>query len=243
MKKLFLTITLLMTSLTLQAASGFVVIASIDSTIPRGAVLEPAQAINLDAGAALTVISANGRVIQLKGPYEGTIDSDTNSGSTDILQSISSLVKYSKDEDLSLAGFRNISLNTESNLIEIWGVDIENSGQYCLQADLPLNLLWPAAFKGAIISLSNDKTLEQAKFRWATKQPHIAWPTGFKIDEDTTYTIKNNVAKESTQFSLKTLPADIESDMSRIVWMFENACQRQAIRLLKEIIRPPVTIK
>lgn len=243
MYKIIVTMTLLIVSLSLHAESGFVVISSIESDIPRGAMLERSRVIDLNSGAALTLISANGRVIQLKGPYKGAIDSDTETGGADILQSISSLVQYSKDEDLSLAAFRNISLNNQANLIAIWGIAIETSGQYCIREDLPLNLWWPGAFKGAVITLFNTKTLKQEKFRWTSKQQHIKWPSGFDIQEGTTYTIKNNVANQDSQFSLMKLPDGITGDMGKVVWMFENACQPQAIRLLKDLIRPPGSIK
>ena len=239
MRKLIVTITLLAISMSLHAESSFVVIASIENAIPKGAMLESSQVIDLSSGASLTLLSAKGKVMQLKGPYNGSVDSDVTDGDANILQSISKLVKYSENEDLSLAAFRNISSNVHSNSPEIWGVDINGSGQYCMREDTPLNLWWRDAFKGAVITLTNNKTLRQAKFRWATKKRHFEWPDGFDRHDGTTYTIKNNVATYETEFGLTTLPASITRDMDRIVWMFEHACQSQALRLLKEVIRPP----
>ena len=240
MRNLILTIALITLGLPLHADTGFVVIASIESAIPKGAMLERSQAIDLNSGASLTLLSAQGKVIQLKGPYNGTVDSDVSEGDVDILRSISKLVKYSKNEDLSLAAFRNISFNVRSNLPEIWGIDIDQPGQYCMREDIALNLWWPDAFKGAVITLTNNKTQQQKKFRWATKNRYFEWPVDFnKNHDDTTYTVKNNVANWETEFNLTTLPLTLARDMDRIVWMFENSCQSQALRLLKEVIRPP----
>jgi hypothetical protein len=239
MLKMLITITLLVISLSSQAESGFVVIASIESAIPKGAMLGRSQIIDLSSGASLTLLSAKGKIIQLKGPYTGSVDSDISEGDVDILRSISKLVRFSGNEDLSLAAFRNISSNDNSNFPEIWGVDIDASGQYCMRQELPLNLWWADAFKGAVMTLTNHKTLKQAKFRWPTKDQHTEWPADFVRQHDDSYSIKNNVANTETEFSLMTLPTAITGDMNRIVWMFEHDCQSQALRLLKEVIRPP----
>jgi hypothetical protein len=218
------------------AETGLVVITSTHSTIEKGAIIKPTQVIKLESGESLKLLSAAGKVYLLQGPYNGIVKPGTKSDNDSTLKSVSELLKNSKSTDFTLAIFRNASAATPEYRPDIWGVDIRESGKYCLRPDLPIYLWWPNATSGALITLTDTTNSRSVEMVWPTRQNHTKWPEVLTVNEMVVYSVENNKSTGGSEFEIQLLPANLKSEMEFVARMSDRSCMRQAKRLLGEII-------
>lgn len=236
MRRFVIAITFLLLSGSLNAETGLVVITAIHPTIVKGAIITATQTIKLKSGESLKLLSSTGGIIQLQGPYSGTIVFDAKASDSSVLESVSELVKGSKSTDFTLAIFRNSSVTTPTYRPDIWGVDIRKSGKYCLRPDFPVHLWWPQASQGELITLTDTTIPQSVEMEWPDRNNYATWPGMLALNKRSSYAVKNERAALSSEFEIQFLPADLEGDMAQIAWMSDHNCKNQATRLLGTIV-------
>ena len=114
-------------------AGELVVIASTDSEIGVGSVLDGARAIQLADGNSVTLVSSDGRTLKLRGPYLGRPDPLPDTGSSGLLDALSDIVKPTEN-DVSTAGIMRSSLYAPK---QPWVIDSGQSGAHCVLPGRP----------------------------------------------------------------------------------------------------------
>lgn len=236
MRKLILAAVLLSLIGPSNAGNGLIVISAVHSAIEKGAVIEPTQAINLKSGESLKLLSSSGGIIQLQGPYDGTIKFQPKTGDSSIIDSVSELVKKSKSTDFTLAVFRNLSVVAPSYRPDIWGVDIRKSGKYCLRQNQPVHLWWPQATQGALIILTDTTRSRSIEVEWTDRKNYTAWPQKLPVNRSVIYSAKDSQGRILSEFKLQMMPDDLAGEMAQIAWMSDQGCSKQAVRLLGTIV-------
>lgn len=236
MRKIVVATILLLSSVALGAENGLVVISSVHSTIKKGAIIKSTQAIELQSGESLKLLSSTGGIVQVQGPYSGAIAFESKASDGSVLKSVSELVKNSKSTDFTLATFRNSSVTTPTYRPDIWGIDIRKSGKYCLRPNLPIHLWWPQALPGDLIKLTDTTNSLSIEMEWPDQKKYTTWPEKLSVIDHVIYSVKNNQAALFSEFKIQLLPTDLTDDMEQIAWMSDHDCKKQAIRLLGTIV-------
>lgn len=210
-------------------AGQLVVITSKGSEIAVGAILDGAKPIELGAGAAVTLVSADGRTLKLKGPYSGAPDPSPRVDGTDLLDALSDIVKPA-DKDVSSAGIMRASIYAPK---DPWVIDSGRSGAQCAPAGRAAPL-WRAIAAGPA-SASLKAGARQAPVQWRDGSYTAPWPAEIPLRDGASYEIQFTMTKKTERLSLHLIPEDVEGDLSRAVWMQAKGCTSQAKALLAQL--------
>ncbi len=216
----------------LTAASGaarageLVVIASTDSEFGVGSVLDGARAIQLADGHSVTLVSSDGRTLKLQGPYSGRPDPLPDTGDSGLLAALSDIVKPT-EQNVSTAGIMRSSLYAPK---QPWVIDSGQSGAHCVLPGRP-TLLWrPIAIGSVAASLKAPDG--QAGVTWQEGSYTTPWPSELPLADGASYQLEFTFTGKSPLLSIHQVPGELDSDVSRAVWMHEQGCTVQARVLL-----------
>ncbi len=211
-------------------AGELVVIASTDSEIGIGSMLDGGQAIQVADGHSVTLISSDGRTLKLQGPYSGKPDPAPDTGGTGLLHALSDIVKPT-EKDVSTAGIMRSSLYAPK---QPWVIDSGQSGAHCVRPGHPALLWRPIAIGAASAALEADggQAGGQAGVTWQDGSYTAPWPAGLPLADGATYELEFAVSGKTRRLSIRQVPGDLNSDVSRAIWMHENGCTAQAKALL-----------
>ncbi len=214
-------------------AGELVVIASTDANIGVGSLLDGGRAIQVADGDAITLVSADGRTLKLQGPYSGRPDPAPDSagaGGSGLLDALSDIVKPTR-KDVSTAGIMRSSLYAPK---EPWVIDSGQSGVHCVLPGRPALLWRPIAVGAASATLKADagQSGGQAGVMWQDGSYTAPWPAGLAIADGATYQLEFAVTGTTRRLSIHRVPGELDSDVSRAVWMHEKGCTVQAKALL-----------
>jgi hypothetical protein len=211
-------------------AGELVVIASTDAEIGIGSLLDGSRAIQLAEGNSITLVSADGRTLKLRGPYLGRPDPVLSTGGNDLLEALSAIVKPT-ERDVSAAGIMRSSLYAPK---QPWVIDSGQSGAHCLLPGRPVLLWRPMAIGAASATLKADggQAPGQAGVTWRDGSYTAPWPAAVALADGATYRLEFAVTGTTRRLSIHQVPGALDSDVSRAVWMHENGCTAQARALL-----------
>ena len=211
-------------------AGELVVIASTDSEIGVGSVLDGARAIQLADGNSVTLVSSDGRTLKLRGPYLGRPDPLPDTWSSGLLDALSDIVKPTEN-DVSTAGIMRSSLYAPK---QPWVIDSGQSGAHDVLPGRPALLWRPIAIGAASAALKADADQAggQADVTWRDGSYTAPWPADLPLADGVTYQLEFAVSGTTRRLSIHQVPGDLDSDVSRAVWMHENGCTAQARALL-----------
>ncbi len=211
-------------------ASELVVIASTDSEIGVGTVLDGGRVIQLAEGISVTLVSSDGRTLKLQGPYSGKPDPMPDAGDAGLLDALSDIVKP-VEQDVSTAGIMRNSLYAPR---EPWVIDSGQSGAHCVLSGHPALLWRPIAIGAASAALKADagQFHGQSDVTWQDGSYTAPWPVGVPLADGATYQLEFTVTGTTRRLSIHQVPDGLDSDVSRAVWMHEKGCTAQARALL-----------
>ncbi len=214
-------------------AGELVVIASTDTDIELGSVLDGTRAIEVADGNSVTLISSDGRTLKLRGPYSGAPDPAPNNGGAGgatLLDALSDIVKPTGN-DVSTAGIMRSSLYAPR---EPWVIDSGQSGAHCVRTGHPALLWRPIAIGATSAALEADagQTSGQAGVTWQDGSYTAPWPAELPLADGATYRLEFAITGTIRRLSIHQVPGELASDVSRAVWMHQKGCTAQAKALL-----------
>lgn len=236
MRVFILTITVLFLNQALALETGFVVIASNHPDLQKGMIIYQTQTFNLKPGDSIKLVSSAGKVTLLQGPYKGTITFDSKPEDNEVLQSVSELVRGAQPTDFALAIFRGSSTNTLTQRLDIWGVDIRQSGSYCIQRSHPVYLWWPRPVDETSVKLSRVSSGLSIEIEWPARAKYVDWPDTVPLKDKADYKLVNSATSQVTNLNVLLIPDEIKSDMEIVAWMSDHDCRKQATRLLGKLL-------
>ena len=217
-------------------AGELVVIASTDSEFGVGSVLDGRQAIQVADGQSVTLVSSDGRTLKLRGPYSGRPDpapdagGAAGAGGSALLDALADIVKPTA-QDVSTAGIMRSSLYAPK---QPWVIDSGQSGAHCVLPGRPALLWRPIAIGAASAALKADADPSggPAGVIWQDGSYTAPWPAGLPFADGATYQLEFTVTGKTRRLSIHQVPGDLDSDVSRAVWMHAKGCTAQAKALL-----------
>ena len=229
-------IVLLMTLLAAVARSAqaaeLVVIASEDPSMPAGTVIDGARTVTVAADATVVLVSADGRVTELAGPYSGAPDASPASGDGRLVESLSRLITDQADAPNKLAVFRGGMAMTPIGRPDVWGIDIARAGAYCVRSDRPAMLWWAGARAGAVVELTpTGDDAGRTRIRWPGSKKYAPWPDALPLGDGMTYIARFRSSDDGRTIRTLLMP-ELATDAHRAAWMAEKGCTRQALAVV-----------
>jgi hypothetical protein len=228
-----------------QAAfAGQVVV--VDSSMPAlapGKVIDADSSITLPAGARVTVVGDDGRMQTLKGPFSGAVGARSGAGGNPAVVDTLSRLFSSPAETAALGTFRGAepqlggfrgagSAGGGADAPELWAINVQRAGEQCVPAAGGLPTLWrPDAVREATVVVQRLPDGPGGLVRFAAGSQSVPWPAGVAL-QDGDYTLRDSADAWASTVSLRVVPAELEDDVRRVVWMADHGCSRQAKALL-----------
>ncbi|MDP6787895.1 MAG: hypothetical protein QGI13_12285 [Rhodospirillales bacterium] len=213
------------------AAQDLVVIASSASAIKAGQMVKSGVALDVPAGANVTLVSQSGKTIMLKGPFSG-VPGGGGGGDKSLVSSLSKLLSASGSKSASLGAMRSGIAKEPDNP---WAVDIGRSGTHCVPAGGPVTLWRGDAAKASSIKVKNMTAGAKAEVAWPAGARTLDWPAQAGVADNNTYLLRLKGKKSATKVVLHLVPDDLPSAPHKAVWMADKGCTKQAKHLLSAL--------
>ncbi len=212
-------------------AGSAVVLRSDDAAVKPGQLLDEHSTLSLPAAGAITLITPEGGMMMLEGPYHAR--PLAGSGKTDpagmvLLARLANLIGAN---DISGAAPHATPAGPPEPT-DPFAIDIAAPGVYCVPPDLPPSL-WRAASTAALTArLSRALGGQSATILWPAGVASIPWPTGLPIESDENYLLQPDGAAAPVTLLLRRMPAGLPTDAHRAIWLAGHGCRAQGRRLL-----------
>lgn len=222
---------LLMTAAFSAQAQQLVVIASGAPSLKPGQVVNSGTAIEIPAGASVTLVSETGKTVILKGPFSGPVKAGGEGGGDNkLIASLSGLLSGSGKETGSLGTMRAATPPKPPS--DAWVINTGKSGVFCVQAKGPVMLWREKAAKARILTLKNLTDKSRSKAKWPAGSATLEWPSKVNLTDGARYLLRMKGSRAARKLKLHLVPGGLASDAHRAAWMARNGCEKQALRLL-----------
>jgi hypothetical protein len=211
------------------AAKELVVTASTGATLKVGQVIDGDAVLSLPGGASVALIGADGKSIALKGPYNGK---PGQGGGDDraLVSKLAQLLGTRQAEADSVGAVRGG--NSHAAPSQAWVVDVEASGTVCVPSGAAPVLWRGDAANPMHMTLRRASGEGSASVSWSEGAATMPWPSDLPVVDQEKYLIRRPNRSLPNVVLLRQVPANLTNDARRAVWMDENGCQDQALRLL-----------
>jgi len=214
-------------------AAEMVVVASTSPDINTGYVIEQGGDISIPSGASVTLVSPDGGVVTIEGPYTGFPGNNINtSNETSLISSLSDLLMATEEKTVGLGAMRS---TTPEPPYGPWAVNITATGNQCVQMDSQPDLWRPKTSKSTKVIIRNTTNGDEAELRWPSDIRTMKWPSEVKLINGATYSFYLKTLNSMHESSLIFVPDAFPSDPHKAVWMARKGCIEQA-RLILSIL-------
>lgn len=215
------------------AAADLVVVASTAADIAPGAVVKSDAALKISAGASVTLISAAGKTITLKGPHAGPPGGGDGGANPTLISSLSGLLAGSGKDTAAVGTMR--AMAPAQPPTDPWAIDVDHSGDRCVRHVGAVTLWRGRGEHARMVSLINLKDNREIEAEWAAGADTMGWPSQLPLADDGRYLVRIKGRSSAAKITLHRLPADLPTDAHRAAWMADHGCRSQALRLLATI--------
>jgi hypothetical protein len=222
---------LLLASFTEVLASDLVVVDARGIDLKPGAKIPSNAVVKLEAGVRLTLVTANGETIRLRGPFEDLPVRDVNN-TQGVVESLRKMMVAPTSGTLTPGVVRSAGELTE--LPNPWVIDVSRSGTRCIREGEPIVLWRPTKSASAEpISITPSDRGWEAKGNWPIDVDTVTMPAKLPLTNGATFKIEVGQVEHPLMFQV--LPAALENDKMRVAWMDEVGCNSQAMALVKSL--------
>jgi hypothetical protein len=226
--------------LALAAAAPAAAAADLIVVEARGVAYKPGQKIDdtkkltLADGQKVKLVAANGRMLNLVGPYdevpsaEGTSE-DTLTKATALLEAM----KVQKAARLTEIGTVR---DPGVDLPDPWLLNADGGGSVCVREGQPL-VFWRknASIAETFVLTPSDRSWS-ARYTWPAGQDRLEMPRLFPLRDKGTFVIELGGKPVAITFNI--IPASVPNDAVRAAWMSAKDCAVQAGLLAKTVNQP-----
>lgn len=208
-----------------------------------GAVIDAGKSIELPPGAVITVVSEDGTVSKLIGPFSGK---PANSGDAPsdpaMVEALSRLFASNQPTANAWGTFRGNDQGTtfrggaeNGHVAPVWSVDVQHSQTACaLPSQAPV--LWRAeaaqAFSMTVLQLQTGR---EGTVTFEPGVTEMSWPQGVPLADGGDYALRDADNRWEQRVLLKLLPNDVHGTAQQAAWMSDAGCVRQARALLASL--------
>ncbi len=227
----------LIAALFLLSTSSYAAAADLVVVDARGIDLKPGSKIpsdvvvKLSPGSRLTLVTANGETIRLRGPFEDVPVRDT-ANTQGVVDSLRKMMVTPTSGTLTPGVVRSASEVIE--LPNPWVIDVSRPGTRCIREGEPVVLWRPVAATAAeALSITPMNRGWEAKGSWPVGRDTVTMPATLPLTSGETFKIEVGQVENALLFQV--LPKALDNDKMRTAWMDEVGCASQAVALAKSL--------
>lgn len=221
-------------------AEEILVLRSNTPTLPVGRILDGKAVLELPQGIQLVLMTAQGRSINLTGPYKGSPAPDTVAGADPgVLKALSGLATRGGVEASALGAYRNPPLGAfgadRARLSKAGDINPFAPDNQCAIDGKVHALRIKHAPKGSTASLSGNNGQPAAL---ALKDGRATWPDSVPMIDSATYTVNTETAEQTSgRFTLRVLAKDPANEGLLAAELARHGCDSQARTIVSGMIR------
>ena len=189
----------------------------------RGDLVAPGVALELPAGVELRLIASDDSVMQLRGPFRGSLREPTENEGVihDILARLRDVIDKitPRGEQSERAGDPGL-------------IDTTMSGDKCIRNSSAV-LLWKPESEKKTVALLRIKNGASEEIEWPAGATTIAWPSTVPLKNSRYYSIHFVESGETRSLRVHFVPAAIPDDKALAVWMASQRCHEQFLALVE----------
>lgn len=218
------------------SAKQLVVIESSSPSIKSGQILDSAKPLILGKDVKLTLISDDGRVTKLLGPFSGLPDTKSSGanpssgGGTRMIAMLSRLVGPKSMDQSSIGTVRSGVGTPPPNP---WAINIKRRGAHCVKPN-SVKFWRTKSRKSAKFSVLPVSGGSRAKIKWPKRTEFLEWPASMPVTDGAAYKIKVSGMPTKT-INIHISPSNLPTPAHGAAWMGEKGCMEQARALLTQL--------
>lgn len=209
----------------------------IDSNAPDlspGEVLDGAKPLELAPGTAVTVVTDDGRVRSIEGPFSGIpfAGEESEPGGNALVRSLSRLIggKTPKPHEPGMMRGERLVGRPDA-----WSIDVIRSGAHCV-SDRTGALLWrPIGVKAETLTIRRQPWGEKVSVDWPAGTNSLIWPKALPLENGGQYLIRLSSRISGTKLVVYVVPTKLPTDAHLAAWMADLGCNEQAMTLVAEM--------
>jgi hypothetical protein len=220
---------------TVVANAGELVV--IDSNAPGltpGEVLDGSRPLELAPGTAITVVTGDGRVKSIEGPFSGVpfAGEESAPGGSALIRSLSRLIGGKTPETRELGTMRG---ERPVGRPDAWSIDIIRSGAHCV-SDRTGVLLWrPSGVTTETLTIRRQPWGEKVSVDWPAGANSLIWPKALPLENGGEYLVRLSSRISGTKLVVYVVPAKLPTNAHLAAWMADLGCNEQALALISEM--------
>jgi len=206
----------------------------IDSNAPGlmpGKVLDGSKPLELAPGTAVTVVTGDGRVKSLEGPFSGVpfAGKESAPGGSALIRSLSALVGGKTPKTGELGMMRGERLVGQP---DAWSIDVIRSGAHCVTDRLHALLWRPIGVTSETLTIRRQPWGERVSVDWPAGTNSLIWPKALPLEHGGQYLVKLSSRISGTKLVVYVVPANLPTDAHLAAWMADLGCNEQAMALV-----------
>ncbi len=212
------------------AAADLFVVEAKGVELTPGQQLDGGKPLALAVGQRVTVVTADGRTLKLKGPFNEAPAPEVASASNTVATSLKGLIKLREADTTSAGIIRSGTAGVTPP--SPWLIDVRHNGDRCVMAGQKA-VLWrqDVAQTGSDLKIAPVDQSWSAKVAWPTHVDKLALPAALGLNDGQAYQVSVDAA--TVRLTLHVIPSAVTTDAARAAWMIEVGCQPQAKALIE----------
>jgi hypothetical protein len=215
----------------------------IDSTVPRitpGQIIDSTKPLKLAAGARLSLVGEDGRVIKLQGPYSGAPMTGEGDEARDkgVVRALSRLFSPTHPQDSTWGTFRGAETLRGAEALnppDVWAFNVLRSETVCLPSGAGPILWRPHAEAELMVLLLHLATGREATVTFAPGEASASWPPEVSLLDGGIYVIRDIANQWERRLLVRLIPPDRDTPVTQAAWMSDAGCIGQAKELVSRL--------
>ena len=219
------------------AAAGAGELVVIDSNAPGltpGQILDGSKPLELAPGTAVTVVTVNGLVKSLEGPFSGVpfAGEESAPGESALIRSLSRLMSGKPPQTREFGMMRG---ERPVGRPDAWSIDIIRSGVHCV-TDRTQAVLWrPSGVAAETLTIRRQPWGEKVSVDWPAGTNSLIWPKALPLENGGEYLVRLSSRISGTKLVVYMVPAKLPTNAHLAAWMADLGCNEQALALISEM--------
>ena len=211
-------------------AANMIVVDARGAGLKPGMTVNSASVIDLKEGERVTMISADGRSVMLRGAYHGPAVRGSTSAQ-DPRAALAALISTRNDRAKTVGAIR-AGANAVA-LPDPWLVDITRPGVRCVREGEEPVWWRPDARTAEPFKVFPIDRSWRADFQWRAGTASMPAPALSKLEGASTYIVQ--VEGQENAITISVIPRGITEPLMLSAWMLERTCIQQADAYLRKI--------
>jgi hypothetical protein len=198
--------------------------------------LEDDTELRLGDGERIVLLSENGDVVEIHGPYEGLPEGDTVP-EIDMRAALTNLIDNAEELHASLGSTRSgVILGSHNAHRNPWQLDALRSGQQCVVAGNAIEFWRANTDEELNLEMQRPGMDGVAVITWPVGAEEAPWPVSVPLVNEALYVLRRAGWTEAALIRVMVLnPEVVQHLQTAIAWLAAHGCSRQAELLMSEL--------